>query len=187
MWFNSRKQVMSILTRYAITAALAIFIAAGASLFASKMIVKISESLQQKERVSRMLSMRVENIQKLKNSLARLGDNDKKILVVYPSTDNILDFVAALETIGKQNSVRQNLGFSNFSPAYHAGSIPISKTDYSISLTGTINTLKIYLKQLEQLSFVIKIGGINIISSSPEGWNGDSSINISGSLYAQDQ
>jgi Tfp pilus assembly protein PilO len=185
MWFNSRKQVISILIRHAVTAGLAIVIAVSISLFTGRMILKISSSLQQKERVSKMLAMRVENIQQLKNSLALLGENDKKILAVYPSTDNILDFVSLLESIAKQNSLKQSLKFGDFMPAYSAGDIQISKTDYSINLNGTVNIFKTYLKQLEEVSFVTKIGTISILAPSSGGWNGDSSITINGSLYAQ--
>jgi hypothetical protein len=38
---------------------------------------------------------------------------------------------------------------------------------------------------VEKLSFVTKIGSVNLLAAPPNGWNGDSSITINGSLYAQ--
>jgi hypothetical protein len=185
MWFNNRKQVINIITRQTLIALAAVLVAIVISLFAAKAIQKISDSLQQKERLSKILAMRIENIQQLKNSLALLGENDKKIVAVYPSTDNILDFVSALESLARQTSLRQSLRFGDFTSTAYAGGISISKTDYTASLNGTVKTLKIYLQQLEQLSYVAKIGSITILAAPPNGWNGDSTITINGSLYAQ--
>jgi hypothetical protein len=185
MWFNTRKQVLEIIVRQTLVAFMAIVLAVALSLFASRAILKISDSLQQKERLSKILAMRVENIQQLKNSLALLGDNDKKIMAIYPSTDNILDFVSATESIAKQTSLKQNLRFSGFAPLDAVGGLAISKTDYGLNLNGTITTLKAYLKQMEKISFVSKIGSVNLLAAPPNGWNGDSTITINGSLYAQ--
>jgi hypothetical protein len=185
MWFNNRKQVLTIIIRQTLIATAAIIIAVVVCLLTAGAIVKISSSLQQKDRLSKVLAMRVDNIQQLKNSLALLGDNDKKIIAVYPSTDNILDFVSALESLAKQTSVKQTLRFANFSPFIEAGGASINETNFTINLTGTVTTLKAYLQQLEKIPFVTKIGTINLLASPPNGWNGDASITINGTLYAQ--
>lgn len=185
MWFNTRKQVIEIIVRQTLLAIAAIIFAFAVSFFAGKTILKISDSLQQKERLSKILAMRVENIQQLKNSLALLGENDKKIIALYPSTDDILDFVSATESIAKQTSLKQTLHFSDFTPIAEDSGIAINKTDYTINLGGTITTLKAYLEQMEKTPFVTKIGGVNLLAAPPNGWNGDSSITINGSLYAQ--
>jgi hypothetical protein len=127
----------------------------------------------------------VENIQQLKNSLALLGENDKKIIAIYPPTDNILNFVSATESIAKQTSLKQALRFGDFAPIADSNVIIINKIDYNINLNGTITTLKAYLEQMEKISFVAKIGSVNLLAAPPNGWNGDSTITINGSLYAQ--
>jgi hypothetical protein len=186
MWFNNRKQVLTILIRQALIAVAAIIIAAVVCFFTAGTIVKISDSLQQRERLSKILAMRIENVRQLKNSLALLGENDKKIIALYPPTDYILDFTGALESLAKQISLRQTLNFGSFAPFIQTGGASLYKTDYSISLTGTITTLKTYLQRLEKISFITKIGAVNMLASPPNGWNGDSSITINGSLYAQE-
>lgn len=185
MWFNTRKQVLTIITRQTLIALAAIFLAIAISMLTGRAILKISDSLQQKERLTKILAMKIENIQQLKNSLALLGENDKKIIAIYPSTDNILDFVSAIESIAKQNSLKQSLRFGGFTPLEIAGGLSINETDYSLNLNGTITTLKAYLEQLEKISFVSKIGAVNLLAAPPNGWNGDSTITINGSLYAQ--
>ncbi|MDD4901647.1 MAG: hypothetical protein PHE24_00760 [Patescibacteria group bacterium] len=185
MWFNNRKQVLMILARYSTIALLAIILAVTINFFTGKAINKISDSLSQKEKLSRTLTLRIENIQQLKNSLTLLGDNDQKIRDVYPPADNILAFVSALESIAKQNSLQQNLRFGNFTPTTDAGGISVVKTDYTINLNGTINTLSAYLKQIEKLPFATAIGSINLLAPPPNGWNGNSSITINGTLYAR--
>lgn len=185
MWFNTRKQVLHIIYRQTLIALVAIILAITLSMLTGKAILKISDSLQQKEKLSKILAIRIENIQQLKNSLALLGDNDKKIIDIYPSTDNVLDFVSATESIAKQTSLKQNLKFGDFVQLDSLGNTFIYKTDYTLSLNGTITTLKAYLEQMEKIPFVTKIGAINLLASPPNGWNGDSTISVNGSLYAQ--
>jgi Tfp pilus assembly protein PilO len=174
-----------ILARQSVIALLAIIIAVTANFFIGKAIGKISDSLSQKEKLSSILSLRVENIQQLKNSLALLGDNDQRIRDVYPPADNILAFVSALDSIAKQNSLQQTLRFSDFMPVSDTGGISVVKTDYTVSLNGTVATLETYLKQLENLPFAATIGSVNLLAAPPSGWNGNSSITINGTLYAR--
>lgn len=175
---------MIILRQLAIAGA-AVIIAVTICYFAGHEIARISGGLQEKENLSKLLALRIENIRRLKNSLALMGENDKKIIAVYPSTDDILDYVGALESIAKVTSLKQHLSFGDFLPVTAAGGISIFRTDYSITLNGTVTTLKSYLEQLEKVSFITKIGAVNLLASPPNGWNGDSSVTINGSLYAQ--
>jgi len=174
-----------IIFRQVITASVIVIVAVVICFFSGKAITKISTSLQKKQELSELLALRVDNIQRLKNSLKLLGDTDQKIIGVYPSTDNILDFVGALNSLAKQNALKQGLRFGNFMPVTEAGGISIDKTDYSIELNGSIGTLKNYLTQLEKISFVTKIGAVNLLAAPPDGWNSNSTITIIGSLYAQ--
>jgi len=174
-----------ILARYAAIAALAIIVAFVLTFFTGKAIIKISDSLAQKEKLSRVLAIKLDNIQQIKNSLGLLGDNDKKIQAAYLPADNILGFVNALESVAKQNSLKQNLRFGDFSPVATVNGISLVKTDYVIGLDGTITTLRAYLDQLEGLPFITQIGAVSLLASPPNGWNGDSNINIKASLYAQ--
>jgi hypothetical protein len=184
MWFNTRQQVIMIISRRAIIAGAVIIIAALSCFFIGQEIIKISDALQQKEKLTQLLALRIDNIQKLKNSLVILGSGDVKIEAVYPSTDNILNFVGALESLAQQNTLKQTLNFSNFAPVTSINGVAIEKTDYTINLTGTVTNLKSYLIQLENISFVTKIGAVNLLAAPPFGWDGDSSITINGSLYA---
>ena len=185
MWFNSRQQVITIITRRALIAGAVLIIAAIFCFLAAQEIVKISDALQQKQKLTQLLALRISNIQRLKDSLNVLGDGDEKISAVYPSTDNILDFVGALESLAKQNSLKQNLNFGNFAPVTSIDGVAIEKTDYTINLTGSVTSLKKYLGQLENISFVTKIGAVNLLAAPPFGWDGDSTITINGSLYAR--
>jgi hypothetical protein len=185
MWFNTRKQVVMIIFRRLLVAGAVIIIAAAFCFIASRAIIKISDSLQQKQELAQLLALRISNIQRLKDSLAILGDGDEKISSIYLPTDNILDFVGALESLATQNSLKQTLSFGNFAPITSINGLTVEKTDYTINLNGNVTSLKKYLEQLENISFVSKIGAVNLLASPPFGWNGDSTITINGSLYAK--
>lgn len=174
-----------IIARHSAVAALAIIFGFTANFFISQAIIKIGDSLSQKQKLSELLSLRIENTRQLKNSLALLGDNDQKIQNLYPPTDNILNFVSALDGIAKQNSLQQNLNFGGFMSADDISGITAFKTDYAVGFSGTIKTLSSYLKQMENMPFASSIGSVNLLASPPGGWASSSNITINGTLYAR--
>lgn len=185
MLFTNKKQVFVAIVRYLGIALLFATAAAVAILFISRSIVKIGDSLAQKEELSRILSNRVENAQHLEEALKIIGNNDQKIQEAYLPADNILDFVSALESIANQNSLQQSLRFTEPVPFSDATDIPKAKTDFTITLNGTIITLKSYLQQLELLPFMAKVNMVNLLAAPPSGWEGNSAITINGTLYVR--
>jgi hypothetical protein len=185
MWLTNKKQVLIIVARHLGVAALAVILALIMVTLASRAIVKIGDSLYQKEKLSKLLSIRANNMQQLKKSLEQIGGNGEKMYKIYPPADNILEFVGALESLASQNSLKQTLSFSQFLPDTDASAIARGKINYTINLNGTIFTLKAYLQQLEKLPFATKLGALNLLASPAHGWEGDSTITLNGTLYVK--
>jgi len=82
MWFTNQKQVIIIIARYFGITLMAIILAVVVVIFSSQAITKVGDSISQKQKLSKILSTKIENIEQLKKSLEIIGDNDKKIQAV---------------------------------------------------------------------------------------------------------
>jgi hypothetical protein len=92
-------------------ATLSVLVAIFIVLFSTQKISKISESMMENKRTSFILEKRNEVIAELRKNFQLIGDKDKKIKEAIIPTDNILDFVAILESLASQNSLQQSLKF----------------------------------------------------------------------------
>jgi hypothetical protein len=94
--------------------------------------------------------------------------------------------VDAMESLAKKNSFKQNLTF-NQPTAVTDISGPLSLTLINFNVTiedANINTFINYLKDFEGLPYFASIDSINYLGSNDNGWENNSTINISGSFYA---
>lgn len=181
-----RRQLTLKIFKNLLRAGIAVAIAAIIVFIASQQISKISNSIQQKKTLSYILEKRTETISALKNDFEAVGEADKRIETALPATDNILDFVATLESLAAETSVQQSLKFGNPVPAgLGSGNLNISTIDYNLTLTGNVLILINYLKKFETLPYFSGISSISIASRTDKGWEGDSTIGITAKLYTK--
>jgi len=162
-------------------ATLSVLIAIFIVFFSIKKISKISESIMENKRTSFILEKRNEVISDLRKNFQLIGDKDKKIEEAIIPTDNILDFVAILESLASQNSLQQSLKFGT--PVLVVNNV--SSIDYYLTLNGNIITLMNYLKGFEKLPYITGISLINFQALTDKGWENNSSVSIQGKLYVR--
>jgi len=152
----------------------------------SRQISKISNSVFEKQAVALALQQRSENLLELKKDLEITGNIDKKIESAFPTTDNILEFVSALESLASQYSIVQNLKFGNITPtSFILDDTPISMIDYTLTLDGNIQILTKYLEAFEKLPFFTEIKSITLSSYDVSGWTGNLQIIIQAKVYVR--
>lgn len=158
--------------KYSGMAFLAIVVAFIAVSFLKKEIIAINKSVIEQKGLAALLERRSETVSQLKNDHDKVEGLDAKILGAMPPADNILDFVAALESIGTKNSIQQILNFNT----------PNGQViDYSITLNGNVFSLIDYLKDFEKLPYLTNISSVNVISQGD--WMNNSSIYLSAKLH----
>lgn len=183
--FN-KKQLLYAIIPHILKAVIAIGIAIILiSLFTTR-ITKIEVTLREKKVMTLALQQRSETISTLRNTFATIGDSDKKILDAFLTTDNVLEFVTAVETIGNQNSMQQSLKFATPElPLIETPVVTVIPVGYIATTNGTVTTLSNYLRQFETLSYFAGIKSITIATGSPKGWEDSSSITMQGTLYTK--
>lgn len=151
-------------------------------------INKINASIIEKNKLARILDQKSETLRELEQNLAVIGTNDKKILEALPPSNNILDFIAVLENLAARTSVRQTMRFGTpvaVTPAEAKG-VGIARIDYTMAISGNVHTLFNYMKNFEHLPYFTRINSFSVQSGNELGWEGESTISISASVFVQD-
>jgi hypothetical protein len=164
-----------------------IVLSAAASYLFSKQINKINISMIEKKEMDYLISNREAVNNQIKTDFLEVDPNyQAKIDNALPSVYNVLSFVDAMESLAKKNSFRQNLTF-NQPTAVTDISGPLNLTLISFNVTiedANINTFANYLKDFEGLPYFASIDSITYLGTNTNGWENNSTINISGSFYA---
>lgn len=141
-------------------------------------ISKMSDVVVQNRRLATALEKRTELFAALKRDTEIVGQGDKMIEQAFPPADNILEFVAALESIATKNSITQQFHFNSPEPAPQNGPFPLATIAYQNDLSTNIFVFLNYLKDLERLPYFTKIESISLQSSDPLGWRSASNVSI---------
>lgn len=183
---TTKKQLFYAILPHILKAVIAIGIAIAIISIASERITKIEVTLNEKKAMALALQHRSETTTLLRNIFATIGDSDKKILNSFPTTDNVLEFVTAVETIGNQNSMQQSLRFGTpESPISTTPAVTIVPVGYTVTTNGTIMTLANYIRQFQELSYFASIRSMTIATGAAKGWEDNSTITIQGTLYTK--
>lgn len=183
--FQQKQLTLTIIKKLS-RALVALVIAVLIVVFLSGQIDKIGSGIQKKRTLSYILEKRTETIDNLRLSFTKVGDVDKRIKDALPTADNILDFVAALESLAASTSLQQSTRFGSPVPtAISSGGITLSAIDYSTTLNGNVATLTNYLKGFEKLPYFSSITAISINAGSSKGWDGDSTVSIQAKVYTR--
>ncbi|MEK7149896.1 MAG: hypothetical protein AAB757_02920 [Patescibacteria group bacterium] len=182
--FN-KKQIIVIVSKHLVKAALAAVIASVIIFIISGQISKIGNSLSEKRKLSLILQKRSETTEKIRENFKIIGDNEQKIKNSLPRTDNILDFIAALESLASKNAVQQSYRFGVPTVFINQNNLNVASIDYNLNLTGNIVILINYLKDFENLPYFTGISSISVSSPPDRGWEANSSISIQAKLYAR--
>lgn len=174
--FNKRQTIIIILKNLA-KSVVAILIALFVVYFSYNKIAKISASLREQWTAAYLLESRSEIISRLQDGFKTIGLADKKINDAFPSVNNILGFVDALESLAIRTSVKQTPNFS--APSVDSGYI-----DYNLNLGTSVYSLINYLKEFEKLPYFTMISGFNL--SALNGWENESAVVAKGRLYVKE-
>lgn len=183
--FN-KKQLLNAIIPHILKAVIAIGIAAMIVSIFSERITKIGQTLSEKKVMTLALQERSETVATLRNTFATIGNSDQRIQDAFLTTDNVLEFVTAVEAIGNQNSMQQSIKFATPElPLVETPFITVIPVGYTITTSGTVTTLANYLRQFEALSYFAGIKSITLSTGSSKGWEDSSSITIQGTLYTK--
>lgn len=181
----TKKNLIFVIGRYTLISFGVVLCTSIIIMFLSNQITKISDSVVQNKKLANKLAERTNLLDKLKQDVDVVGNGDVLINNAFVPTDNIIDFISALESLAIRNSVIQAPTFNSPTETTISAPFPVNIINYHNSLSGTISTFIKYTKDFEKLSYFTKINGFNISSQSPLGIEGASTVSFDATLYTK--
>lgn len=179
------KNLLLLIGRHALIAFGAGLIAVFAVSFLGGQIQHITTSIIQNHKLVNTLEKRTELFSILKRDTEIIGTSDTLMSNAFVPSDNILDFVSALESLATKNSLTQNFHFDTPTPSPIPAPFPLSTITYSNTLPTNILTLSNYLKDFERLPYFTKIDSLVISSQDKGGLRASGTASFHATLYTK--
>lgn len=162
-----------------------LFTLLGISYLSSK-IKLLADDVVNSKRLSAAYETRVTQLAKMRSDVERIGTTTETIEKAFIPSDNIEDFITSLERIGKENGITQSFSFENPIATTVVDPIALSSITYHNTIVGSLNNIKTYFKNVENLPYFTKIQGITITSNdSTIGIKGTANVSFDALLYTK--
>jgi hypothetical protein len=185
---TKNKFVLKIISKVMIT--LLVIVASSLTVYIfSKQIKKINLTMNEKKEMDYLISNREAVNNNIKADFMSVDPSyQDKISGAIPPVYNILPFVDSLESLSKKYSFTQTVGFSQPVPAVDVnGPLKLMVITFNINISEiNADNFILFLKDFENLPYFASINNISYLSAGKSGWQENSSINLTGSLYAHE-
>ncbi len=179
------KNLLILIARHALIAFSVIVLCLICITLLSREIEKIADSVVKNRKLASTLEKRTSLLSQLSRDAQIIGNNNVTIRNAFVPSDNITEFISALESIALKNGTTQTFRFNSPTPAAVASPFPLSLITYQNTLTINLPTFIQYLKDLEGLPFFTKVDGLTISSQSEQGLQGVTTSAFNATLYTQ--
>lgn len=176
------KNLLILIGRHAIIAVLAIGTSVLAAILLSQEITRLSDDVLKNRKLASALEKRTELFAAVKRDTELVGTNDVLIEQAFISSNNILGFVAVLESLALKNGITQAFHFDTPTPSPISAPFPLATVTYSNSISGNLTSFSNYLKDFERLPYFTKIESLSISSGEKSGWVGASTMSFRASI-----
>ena len=165
---------------------------AGLIYFAVEKINQETTKLQEMQNLSFLAEHESQNSEELKSKLADILPNKTKIATALPSSNDLLVYFSALDTLAKQTGVEQNVRFQTEpTSSSKPSNIPNQKVsteaagvEHTIELKRDLTKINAYLSGLEKLPYFVKILSFNIVGS--QGLSAEGSASLTLKIYTSE-
>ncbi|MEK7520907.1 MAG: hypothetical protein AAB560_02405 [Patescibacteria group bacterium] len=154
----SRKKIIIVILRNFFKALIAAGAAFAAAFFLGGQIVKSGNSVIEQQTLLFIMEKRTDAVSQMRRDFETIGSADEMIKRAVPPADNILGFVASLETLGISRGVSQSFRFGT--PVPLSGGL--QEINYDLSVAANLPILIAYLENFEKLPFFADIAGFSV-------------------------
>lgn len=176
------KNLLIFIGRNALISLIVISITIFTIFFLKKEIVHITDNLVLRNKLEVELKKRTELLFVIKHDAQIVGNNDVLISNAFIPSNNISEFINALDKLASSSGVNQTYRFETPTPLAASDAFPLSTLSYSNSLATSVSNFSNYLKKFESLPYFTKIESLNISSQDKTGWIALSSISFKATL-----
>ena len=179
------RNLLLLIGRNALIALGAVALSTTIIVFLSNQITHVSDTVAKNRTLAHTLEKRTGLFTVLKRDATIVGTNDTLINNAFVQSDNILDFVASLESTALKNSTTQTFRFDTPTAGIIDAPFPLETITYTNALSTNVLTLSNYLKDFERLPYFTKIESLTISSQDKTGWRNASTATFRAILYTK--
>lgn len=150
-----------------------------------KEIENITNRIELNNKLEANLKRRTELFSVIENDAKIIGNNDALIEKAFIPSNNISEFINALDSIVNDDKIKQTYRFETPIQSTTTDPINTSSIPYTNNINLNISELSTYLKNFEKLPYFTKIESLNISAQNKSGWKESSSINFKASLVTK--
>lgn len=176
------KNLLKLIGRHALVAVAVVAVSLVVTWVLSIQIARISDDVLKNRNLASALEKRTEVFAVVKHDTEIIGTNDVLIERAFIPSDNILEFVATLESLALKNGVTESFHFDNPTPSTISAPFPLATVIYSNTLSGTVQTFSNYLKDFEHLPYFTKIESLSISLQGGAGLDGGATMTYRASI-----
>lgn len=181
----TKKNLLLLIGRHTLIAGGVVLVALGAITFLSHKITETADAVVKNQTLAKTLAERTALFTTLKRDSEIVGTGDAAIEHAFIPSDNILDFIAGLETLALKNNTTQAFRFETPVVTSIDAPLPLATISFSNSLATNALTFSNYLKEFERLPYFAKIESFTISAQDKTGWRGASTATYRATLYTR--
>lgn len=174
------KDVLKQLLKPILKAMIFLIISLVVSLYFASQIKSISEVLTEKRAMLSLYQNSQEQFAVLKEDFPKIQKHIDKVENAFPSSENMLPFINAVENLPGASGVSQSFKFENIVPQ-PIPNLGLNVIPFNVVLSGNRTQFLAYLSLLEKLPYFTKIESMNMTAA--QGLDGPSQMNLRGILY----
>lgn len=181
------KNLLILIGRYALITFVVVGVSLIAVFFLARSIERISTTAVKNRHMARSLEQRTELFTTIMREVELVGENGTRVENAFVPSDNILGFIAALESLALTSAIAQNFRFGTPTGSSLSAPFPLATIPFSMTISANLPAIIAYLERFEKLPYMATIGNISISSSDTAGWFGASTTSFNATLYARGQ
>lgn len=180
----TKTQLIKVILKNAFKMAVALIIAGVIIYVSASQIRKISDSLLEEKTILFVMGRSLEMNSKLQEDFKTVNDGDRKINSALMSSSNILEFVDAMNDLGKKSALSVSLKFNTPVSTPPKYGISIASIDYTANANGDISSFINYLEAFEKIPYFTGLSSLNLTTQGD--WQKKNSlISSTGKLYVR--
>ncbi len=172
------KNLIILIIRNAIISIIVIFVSVLFIMILNTKISKITDRVAKSHQLENELKKRTELISVINNDAELIGENYKRIVQSFIPSNDINNFMNALDDLGDKNNLTQKYRFDSPIDYQNIDNFFTSTIIYYNNTNTSIRNGIKYMRGFENLPYFTKIDGFSISSQGKNGWN-DNNTNIS--------
>ena len=142
-------------------------------------ITAMSNAMYDSRSLAAFFEKRGEIIDGLRATFARVAGGDTKLAGALPEVDNILEFIAAFDTVAAKNGITHSVTYTD---PVSAGSV--HSVSFTARVSANVFVLKNYIRDFEALPYFASIHSIDMNAQLGD-WRNNSAITMQGILYTK--